>query len=255
MPYTVAVAGKGGTGKTTVASLVVRTLRRQGRGPILAVDADPNANLDVALGLKVQRTVADVIDATRGMRETPNGMPKPMYLEYQLETCLAEGRGVDLLVMGRPEGAGCYCYANHLLRTVLDRLMGRFPVVVMDNEAGMEHLSRRTTRDVDLLLVVSDPTAAGLRAATRIAALVGELDLSVARSALVINRASALPPALEAAVEASGLELAGLVPEDPAIVEAELATSPLVDLPDGAPAVEAVGRVLASLQVPAGVGR
>ena len=161
MSYVVALAGKGGTGKTTIAGLVVRSLRRSGRVPVLAVDADPNTSLDAALGLRPTRTISDVVDASHGMRDVPGNVPKSTYLEYQLEDCLAEGRGVDLVAMGRPEGPACYCASNHLLRTHLDRLMGAYPSVVVDNEAGMEHLSRRTTRDVDLLLVVSDPTLVG----------------------------------------------------------------------------------------------
>lgn len=248
MPFVIAVAGKGGTGKTTVAGLVVRTLRRSGRKPILAVDADPNTNLDAAIGLRPAKSVSDVLDATKGMREVPNNMPKATYLEYELSGCLAEGRGVDLIVMGRPEGAGCYCAANHLLRTHLDRLMGTYPVVVMDNEAGMEHLSRRTTRDVGLLLIVSDPTLAGIRAAMRIKALVGELSLTVREMALVVNRTTAIPDAVQRAIAADGLRLAGLVPQDPLIASFELEGRPLVDLPDDAPAVLAVEQVLASLE-------
>lgn len=248
MPFVIAVAGKGGTGKTTVAGLVVRALRRSGRSPILAVDADPNTNLDAALGLRPAKTVSDVLDATKGMRSVPNNMPKATYLEYELSDCLAEGQGVDLIVMGRPEGAGCYCAANHLLRTHLDRLMSTYPVVVMDNEAGMEHLSRRTTRDVGLLLIVSDPTMAGIRAAMRIKALVGELNLTVREMALVVNRTTSLPEAVERAIAADGLRLAGLVPQDPLIAEFELEGRPLVDLPEDAAAVRAMEQVLASVE-------
>src|SRR3989304_9550178 len=172
MPFVIAVAGKGGTGKTTLAGLIVRALQRTGRTPFLAGDADPNTNLDVALGLRPSRSVSDVLDDTKGMRNVPQNVPKATYLQSQLEDCLAEGRGVDLIVMGRPAGSGWYCAANHLLRDHLDRLIGSYPYVVMDNEAGMEHLSRRTTRDVDLLLIVSNPTQAGLKAARRLKELV-----------------------------------------------------------------------------------
>jgi CO dehydrogenase maturation factor len=249
MPYVVALAGKGGTGKTTVAGLLVRWLRRSGRVPVLAVDADPNTSLDATLGLRPARTISDVIDATHGMRDVPGNVPKSTYLEYQLEDCLAEGRGVDLVAMGRPEGPECYCASNHLLRTHLDRLMGAYRSVVVDNEAGMEHLSRRTTRDVDLLLVVSDPTLIGIRTALRIRALVGELKLTVRDSVLVVNRATALPEPVAGALVEGGLRLVGLVPDDPLVATFELEGRPLLELPDDSPAVEAVERMFATAEL------
>jgi CO dehydrogenase maturation factor len=243
----IALAGKGGTGKTTVAGLVVRSLRRANRTPILAVDADPNVCLDAALGLHPARTISDVLHASHGLRGVPETMPKATYLEYELEGCLAEGREIDLIEMGRPEGPACYCSANHLLRTYMDRMMGAYRTVVVDNEAGMEHLSRRTTRDVDLLLIVRDATLVGIRSAQRIRALVTELAIPVRRTALVVNQAVGLPPTVETAIAADGLELAGLVPDDRRIAEFELAGRPLLELPDDAPAVRAVERMLATL--------
>lgn len=248
MSYVVALAGKGGTGKTTIAGLVVRSLRRAGRIPVLAVDADPNTSLDVAIGLRPARSISDVVDASHGMREVPGNIPKSTYLEYELEGCLAEGRGVDLVAMGRPEGPACYCASNHLLRTHLDRLMGAYRSVVVDNEAGMEHLSRRTTRDVDLLLVVSDATLIGIRTALRIRALIGELSLTVRSSALVVNRVATLPLPVEQALAEGGLRLVGLVPDDPLVAAFELEGRPLLELPDDAPAVEAVERMLATAE-------
>ncbi len=250
MPFVLAVAGKGGTGKTTMAGLVIRALRRTGRTPILAVDADPNTNLDAALGLRPNRAISDVLHETRGMREVPGNLPRATYLEYHLEDCLAEGEGVDLIVMGRPEGAGCYCAANHLLRDYLDRLMGGYPFVVMDNEAGMEHLSRRTTRDVGLLLIVSDPSLAGVKAARRIQDLVQELGLSVREIALVVNRASAVPVAVERVFGEGGIRLGGVVPEDPLVAAYELEGRPLLELPDDSPAARAVAEILAEVGLP-----
>ena len=244
MARVIALAGKGGTGKTTIAGLLVRALRRNGHGPVLAVDADPNSCLDVAIGLTADRTVSDVLDETRGLRDVPENMPKPTYVEYQLEHCLAEGHGVDLIVMGRPEGAECYCSANQMLRTFLDRMIGSYPTVVVDNEAGMEHLSRRTTRDVDLLLVVSDATLAGARASRRIADLVGELELPVKRIAVVIDGAEELADPVAEILTGDGLQLVGFVPNDPLIVEKELASASLLELPDDAPAVRAVEEML-----------
>ncbi len=254
MAQVIALAGKGGTGKTTVAGLVVRSLRAATRTPILAVDADPNACFDAALGLYPERTMSDVLHASKGLRGVPETMPKATYLELELQDCLAEGRGMDLIEMGRPEGAACYCSANHLLRNYMDQLMGAYRSVVVDNEAGMEHLSRRTTRDVDLLLIVSDATGVGIRSAQRIRDLIAELALPVRRVALVVNRASELPPTVETAIAAEGLELAGLVPDDPSVAEFELAGRPLLELPDEAPAVLAVDRMLTAFAVAGGRG-
>lgn len=244
MTYVIALAGKGGTGKTTVAGLVVRALGRNGHGPVLAVDADPNTCLDVAVGLTAKRTVSDLLDETRGLRDVPANMPKPLYLEYHLEECLIEGRGVDLIVMGRPEGAACYCSANSVLRTFLDRMIGSYPSVVVDNEAGMEHLSRRTTRDVDLLLVVSDATLTGARAARRIADLVRELALPVKRIAVAVNEAETLADPVAEVLAGDGLAFAGFVPHDPLIVEMDLAGRPVTELPDDAPSVRAVQAIM-----------
>ncbi len=244
MSYVIAVAGKGGTGKTTLAGLMVRALTRDGRGPVLAVDADPNACLDVTVGLAATKTISDVLDESHGLRDVPANMPKPVWLEYHLEDCLAEGRGVDLIVMGRPEGAACYCSANQMLRNYLDRIIGSYPSVVIDNEAGMEHLSRRTTRDVDLLLVVSDATMTGARAARRIADLVRELGLPVKRIAVAVNEADAMADPVAEVLSSDGLEFAGFVPHDPSIVEMELAGRPVSELPDDAPAVRAVAAIL-----------
>lgn len=245
MGKVIALAGKGGTGKTTVAGLLVRALRQNGRGPVLAVDADPNSCLDVVIGLAADRTVSDVLDETRGLRDVPQNMPKPTYVEYQLEDCLAEGRGVDLIVMGRPEGADCYCSANQMLRTFLDRMIGSYPTVVMDNEAGMEHLSRRTTRDVDLLLIVSDATLSGAKASRRIADLVSELKLPVKRIAVIVDGAEAMAEPVASVLTGDGLRLAGFVPHDPLIVERELNAGSLLELPDDAPAARAVAEILA----------
>ena len=245
MARVIALAGKGGTGKTTIAGLLVRALRQNGRGPVLAVDADPNSCLDTAIGLTADKTVSDVLDESRGLRDVPEAMPKPVYVEYQLEECLTEGRGVDLIVMGRPEGQECYCSANQMLRTFMDRMIGSYPTVVVDNEAGMEHLSRRTTRDVDLLFVVSDATLSGARASRRIVDLVGELELPVKRIAIIVDGAEAMADPVARILTEDGLHLAGFVPHDPLIVERELAAASLLDLPDDAPAVRAVEELLA----------
>jgi len=193
---TIALAGKGGTGKTTVAALIIRYLVEERSGSILAIDADPASNLPMVLGMEAEQTVGDIREDMLDLVQTsgalagsmPGGMSKQEYLDYQIQMALEEGDRVDLLVMGRPEGPGCYCAANQMLRVIVDRLGKQYDYVVIDNEAGMEHLSRRTTRDVDVLLLVTDPTQRGLFAAKQMAAMVPELKISVGRVYLVVNR-------------------------------------------------------------------
>lgn len=187
-PFTLAVAGKGGTGKTTLAALLVEELRA--RGPVLAVDADPNCNLGEALGIKFSRTIGQMRDEVlERIAELPPGVSKDHFLELGLHECLVEDEGVDLLVMGHGEGPRCYCMVNHVLRRVVDALKQNYRYVVLDNEAGMEHLSRRTTQDVDVLLVVAEPTPVSLRSALRIKKLAEELKLRISQTFLVLNRA------------------------------------------------------------------
>jgi CO dehydrogenase maturation factor len=166
MSVIVAMAGKGGTGKTTIAGLLVRFLLEKGMKPVLAVDADANANLNEVLGLEVPFTLGKAREGLK--QDVPAGMTRDVYMEMKVEEALVESEGYDLIVMGRPEGAGCYCHANTLLSKYMDRLCGNYQTVVMDNEAGMEHMSRLVSRRADILLIVSDPTQRGLQAATRI---------------------------------------------------------------------------------------
>ena len=157
MSFTIAVAGKGGTGKTSITSLIIRHLKMTGKAPILAVDADPNANLGESLGLNIGKTIGSVIASFNDEKiNIPPGMTKEAYLEYKINETITEGKGLDLITMGRGEGPECYCYPNLLLRKFVDGLSQNYAYVVMDNEAGMEHLSRRTTQNIDLLLIVSD---------------------------------------------------------------------------------------------------
>lgn len=190
MTYTIAVSGKGGVGKTTFAALAVRHLSEATGEVVLAVDADPNYNLGAKLGTDPGRTLGDLREEmmARG-EEPPPGMSKHEYIDYQIRLALKEGKGFDLLTMGRQEGPGCYCYVNNMLRMFIDRLAEKYAYVVIDNEAGMEHLSRRTTRSSDTLFVVSDRSKAALDGATRIARLADEMKLQIRRKALVLNMA------------------------------------------------------------------
>jgi CO dehydrogenase maturation factor len=260
---TIALAGKGGTGKTTIAALLIRYLVEEHNGSILAIDADPSSNLNLVLGMEVEETVGDIREGMLNLVQSsgalagsmPGGMSKQEYLDYQIQMALVEGERVDLLAMGRPEGPGCYCAANQMLRVIVDRLEKQYDHVVIDNEAGMEHLSRRTTRDVDVLLLVTDPTRRGLVAAQHMREMVPELNIGVGHAYLVVNRLRApssgpspaggggLPAPLVQAVERTGLELVGTVPEDPAMAEFEFTGRPLVELPAETAVVQAVREI------------
>jgi len=240
MTTTIALAGKGGTGKTTIAGLLVRYLIERSNGTILAIDADPASNLNMVLGLEVEHTVGDIredmleqVQSSGALAGSmPGGMSKMDYLDYQVQMALVEGERVDFLAMGRPEGQGCYCAANQMLRVIVDRIEKQYDYVVIDNEAGMEHLSRRTTRDVDILLLVTDPTQRGLLTAQRMRDMVPELEIGVGHVYLVVNRLRGdLPQPLTTTIKRSDLELLGTVPEDLAMAEFEYTGRPLTELP------------------------
>lgn len=251
MSFTIAVAGKGGTGKTTIAGLVIRYLLEKGQKPILALDGDANSNLQDVLGVEVENTVGQVReDVLESISNLPAGMTKETYMELKLQQALVEAEGFDLLAMGRPEGPGCYCYANSVFRKYVDLIINNYKFVVMDNEAGMEHLSRHTTQDVDLLLVVSDPTIRGIRTAARINDLVDELKLRIAERFLIIDRApEKLPPSLTEEVRKTGIRFVGTVPEDKWVSEYDLVGEPLINLPAVSTAVKAVGQIMEKIKV------
>lgn len=236
MGFTVAVAGKGGTGKTSLCGLTIRYLIEKKNGPVLAVDADANSNLNEVLGVKVHATVGalreDSLAAVKSTAPRPGGMSMEQLFDYQIQQAIIEAKGFDLLVMGRPEGAGCYCAANNIIRKYMDRLADTYPWMVVDNEAGLEHLSRRTTQDTDLLLIISDPTVRGIMTGGRIAGLVNELNLNVRRSVMIVNRVQdGAGETLLQAVERTGVEFAGFVPADDLIFEYDLNGKPLIQLP------------------------
>jgi CO dehydrogenase maturation factor len=249
---TIALAGKGGTGKTTIAALLIRYLMEKQDGSILAIDADPATNLNMVLGMEIEGSVGDIREEMLDMVQTsgalagsmPGGMSKQEYLDYQVQMAVTEGDRIDLLVMGRPEGQGCYCAANQMLRVIVDRLGKQYDYVVIDNEAGMEHLSRRTTRDVDVLLLVTDPTLRGLVAAQRMHEMVPELEIGVGRTYLIVNRLTGeMPAPLAQAIEKSGLTLIGTVPNDAAMAEFEFSGRPLVELPADTAVYKAVQEI------------
>lgn len=243
MTTTIALAGKGGVGKTTISGMVIKYLAQKQPGSILAIDADPSSNLNMVLGLDLDWTVGDIREdmlnqvkgslATGGaaMGVLPGGQSKRDYLDYQIRTSLSEGARFDLIAMGRGEGAGCYCAVNHNLREVIDSISKNYSYVVIDNEAGMEHLSRRTTRDVDHLLVVSDPTQRGLVAAQRVAAMSKELDINIEKAYLIINRLPAeMPKALVDFILNMDIPLLGTIPADPEITNFDFNGRPLIEV-------------------------
>jgi len=245
----VALAGKGGTGKTTLASLIIRFLHARGKGPILAVDADPNTNLPEGLGLEVQETVGKMLATFIDKKlDFPLGMSKDVYMEYRLNELLVESKGIDLLVMGRGEGTGCYCYPNVILRKYIDILTKNYPYVVLDNEAGMEHVSRRLSDHIDLMLVVSDYSLKGVRTAGRIRELTKELKLEVGKQFLIINRApDELDNGIRKEVERQGLNLLGVIPVDEEVFRYDLEGKPIMNLPDESKAVERVNDLMSKV--------
>ena len=219
MSVTIAISGKGGTGKSTLAAVVIRWLNEHGRKSVLAVDADANVNLNDVLGAGAVEAVGAIREEMREkVSSLPGGVTKQQYLESKIHRSLLETERFDLLAMGRPEGPGCYCYANSLLRDILANLSNNYDFVVIDNEAGMEHLSRRTTQRIDFLLIVSDPSVRGVQTAGRISRLLKELDTRVGRKYLIVNRVRAeLPPAVRKQIADEGLELLAVLPDDEAV--------------------------------------
>ncbi|MDD2234711.1 MAG: AAA family ATPase [Desulfitobacteriaceae bacterium] len=242
----VAVAGKGGTGKTTFTALLLRQLvKSKQKISILAVDADPNANLGEALGLPVTATISEILDDTRNPQAIPAGMTKDIYVEYKMQQSLVESAEIDLLVMGGPQGAGCYCYANDLLRRHLENLGKNYDFVTVDTEAGLEHISRRTIAHVDLMFVVSDSSVRGIRSAGRVYDLIKGLKSEINQVYLVVTKTVAGSTAsLAPEISQTGLEVIGDIPLDPLIIKQDLAGLPIFDLPAEALAVQAVDKII-----------
>ena len=223
------MAGKGGTGKTTMAALIVRIIKEKKIGSVLAIDADPNSNLGEALGLQIKQTVGQILDGiSQSPDKVPVSMSKDRFIEYSVQTAIEEGDGFDVISMGRPEGPGCYCYVNNVLRNLMYKFIKDYDYVVIDNEAGLEHLSRRTTRYADAMVVVSLPTAAGLKAAKRISELTTELDIKIKKKLLLVNCHNR-----ELAKEKMGnlgLDYLGVIPQDSQIEKISLNGGSLMGL-------------------------
>ena len=238
-----AISGKGGTGKSTIAALIIRWLSENTKQPVLAVDADPNVNLNDLLGVELKETIGSIREEMKkASQNLPGGMTKAQFLEYKIQSTLVETPDFDLIAMGRPEGPGCYCYANNLLRDILFTLSKNYRYVVIDNEAGMEHLSRRTIQDVDFLLIASDPTTRGVRTAARISRLLEELNTRIDKKEMILNRVRGnIPPETEKILSEENLCLGLIIPEDPTLLEADVQGRSVWSFSDSTPSYLAVG--------------
>jgi CO dehydrogenase maturation factor len=257
MTTTIALAGKGGVGKTTISAMVIKYLTEALDGAVLAIDADPSSNLNMVLGLDLEWTVGEIREGlleqvqqslTAGgaaMGTLPGGTTKRDYLDYHIRSSLAEGGRFDLIALGRGEGQGCYCAVNHNLREVIDAISKNYRYVVIDNEAGMEHLSRRTTRDVQHLLIITDPTQRGIVAAERIASFRTELDIRIENAYLILNDLTGdVPAPLQDRIQQLDIPLLGTVPHDEGAKEFEFSARPLVELGSDSPLYQAVAGMM-----------
>jgi len=237
MPFSIALAGKGGTGKTTLAGMLVKYLIKNKKTPILAVDADSNANFNDVLGVEVHGTLGNAREEMK-KGEVPSGMTKDVFISMKMSQAVVESTDFDLVVMGRPEGAGCYCAANTLLTGFLEKLTKNYPYMVMDNEAGMEHVSRLTTRNVDVLLLVSDTSTRGVTAAIRIFELANSLNIGVGKSFLILNRTKNKPvDSIYQMAEKANIQIAGTLPADETVYDYDMEGKATINLPEDNPFV------------------
>ncbi len=256
MSFTIAVAGKGGVGKTTLCGLLIQYLCEKGKSPVLAVDADANSNLNEVLGVEVEMTLGDIREEVARAENSvsnpiPAGMSKADYMEVMFNRCLIEDDDFDMLVMGRTQGKGCYCYVNGLLQTQLQKLMPNYPYMVVDNEAGMEHISRGILPKVDMILLVSDCSRRGVQAAGRIAELIRECELTPKTLGLIVNRApdGKMNEGTMEEIEKQGLHLLGVVPQDTEVYEYDCDGKPTVQLPKDSPVRLALNSILDKLEM------
>ena len=241
MPKIIALAGKGGVGKTTISALLIKYLTGKGLTPILAVDADANANLNELLGLELGSTIGQIRKELKG--DMPPNMTRDQYMEMKVHQALVEASGFDLMAMGQPDGPGCYCAANQHLAMTMDHLAGNYQYILVDNEAGMEHLSRMNLREIDYLIVVSDPSARGIMTAKRIAELTGPLGVRIKKKCLIVNRVpepagEELLAKIDEAVQSTDLPMGGMLPASNELVAQEIAGKSYLDLAASVPVVK-----------------
>lgn len=256
MAHIIAVAGKGGVGKTTLSGMLIQSLCRMGKTPILAVDADANSNLNEVLGVEVEMTLGDIREEVAQAENSvknpiPASMSKADYMEVMFQRCLVEDDDFDLLVMGRTQGKGCYCFVNGLLQTQLQKLVPNYKYMLVDNEAGMEHISRGILPKVDTIILVSDCSRRGVQAAGRIAELTRECNLNPKTMGLIVNRApeGKLNAGTMEEIEKQGLTLLGVVPHDEQVYEYDCDGKPTVSLPDDSPVRLALDEIIKKLSL------
>ncbi len=240
MPHTIAVAGKGGVGKTTTCGMLIDYLCKKRRGPVLVVDADANSNLNEVLGVEVDTSLGQIREemAMAELKKTiPAGMTKGDFAEMKFSSALIEDDDFDMLVMGRTQGEGCYCFVNSMLKRQMDKYVPNYSYFVMDNEAGLEHVARGTLPHVDTMLLISDCSRRGIQAVARIAEMIGEMDLKPTKMGLIVNRApgGVLDEGIKAEIEKHGLTLFGVLPHDEAVYRCDCDGEPSAYLPDSAP--------------------
>jgi len=243
MTKRIAVAGKGGTGKTTFCALIIKILLSQNKRPLLAVDADPNSNLGELLGINYNTTIADVREELREQKNIPPAMAKSDYIDMRLNQIISEGNGFDLLVMGRPEGRECYCYINELLRGFLSKISKNYTTVVIDNEAGMEHLSRRTTDDIDELFIISEPTFVSIKSAEKIFDLTKKIKLKIKNIHLILNKVKD-QKSIENVTSKSNLKPEGIIPYDENILKKSESGNDLTSIDEGSPVFSGIKNIL-----------
>ena len=252
MPHTIAVAGKGGVGKTTTCGMIIDYLCNTGKGPLLVVDADANSNLNEVLGVEVDTTLGTIREemAQAELKGTiPAGMTKADYAEFKFNSALVEEDDFDMLVMGRTQGKGCYCFVNGVLKTQVDKYAKNYRYVVMDNEAGLEHVARGTLPHVDTMLLISDCSRRGVQAVARIAEMVEELAINPTQMGLIINRApdGVLDEGVKAEIDKHGLKLIGVLPQDEAVYRCDCAGEPSAKLPESNPVKTALRGIMRDL--------
>ena len=251
-PHTIAVAGKGGVGKTTTCGMIIDYLCKKGDGPVLVVDADANSNLNEVLGVEVETSLGAIREemANAELRGTiPAGMTKADYADFKFNSAIVEEDDFDMLVMGRTQGKGCYCYVNGVLKTQVDKYAKNYSYIVMDNEAGLEHVARGTLPRVDTMLLISDCSRRGIQAVARIAEMVQEMNLNPTKMGLIVNRApdGVLDDGVKAEIEKYGLELLGVLPHDEAVYRCDCAGEPSAKLPDNDPMKIALRGIMQSI--------
>ena len=256
MAHIIAVAGKGGVGKTTTCGLMIDYLCQKGMGPLLVVDADANSNLNEVLGVEVETTLGDIREEMARaellpVSPIPSGMTKQEYAEYKFNSALIEEDDFDMLVMGRTQGKGCYCYVNGVLKTQVDKYAKNYSYIVMDNEAGLEHIARGTLPHVDTMLLISDCSRRGVQAVARVAEMVKEMSLNPGQMGVIINRApgGVLDNGVREEIEKHGLKLFGVLPQDEAVYRCDCDGEPSAKLPDSDPMKTALKDVMKSLGI------